>query len=316
MNGKRFAISLFFLLFLCPIIPCSGSVDKSALETDHHYTTNANGNIDWSTGKITVWGCADVPPVLKDPDHFHYQNGNYEQPRNLPQARLLAKNKAREKAYQNASSIIMKIQVQNEKTLNTYMANSFINNKVNNFINSPFRLKNIETYSNKCKITLEYNLYGEKGLLLLNDDQETANNFVNFYYEKYHETKRTNSQNWVDSEKNRTWEGLVITTAAFPMTPALNPKIYAENGRIIYDSSLAYADAAAQTGLVLYAKKPFNLIKPVNIRYYHCTAIRTVPFGGSDIVISDEDANTILSSPGTLENLRRCKVIILAPDGR
>ncbi|GEM_PF-7047105 len=304
MKAKRIFL---FLLALTTTISYAVQTINTKPETGHYLVSFPYGTIDWSTGVVLVNGTAEIPQVLKNPDDFHYQSGDYNQPRSLPQARLLAKNKAKENALNNAEKIFMGIRIDSKTILKDYMENPVINGKVNSFINDPLKIKSVETFSNKYRITLEYALFGPKSLLALNNEPDFDDNFVNCYYEKYPAKGQTNIA---------FWEGLVVSAHYLQPAVALNPKIYAENGRLVYDSSLVYGDEAAQTGLVLYAKKPFGLTKPVNVRFFHSRAVNTAGFGSADIVISDEDADAILSSAKTLENLRKCKVIILAPDKR
>lgn len=306
MQLKR--ISLFLLLILTSSLAASPKPGISAgAEESYLILKSREGQVNWSTGEILVTGVSEIPEVIKNPNDHRYKSGDPSQPRNIPQARILAKDKAREKALIQASKLLLSIRVDSTTLLSDHMKNETINLKVNSFINDPLRVKGVEYISNRCRVTLEYALFGQKSLIGLNTEKEFGDNFINSYHEKYPTKVQTNKM---------FWEGLVVSAPYLHPALALNPKIYSENGRLVYDSSYVYGDEAAATGLVLYAQRPFGLVKPANVRYFHSRAVNTAEYGSCDLVISDEDADTILSSPKTLENLRKCKVIILVPERR
>ena len=291
-------IKILFFLCLVPFV----LVAKQ--ESNHFISQSVSGTINWSTGVVEIQGHAKIPEFIKNPDDPRYDANNPEQPRNEAQAKLLAKKLAKDTAIFEATKLITSINVDNEKTLKDYMNEPALNSKINNFINHNFKITDIEYTDESVIVYVSYFLYGEEGLL----NQFVGGNepdVIPFNYEKFVSYPLTN---------NYSYAGLVVSAPNIEITPALNPKIYSENGNLIYDSRFIETKPAVASGIVNYGKTPFNLLKKVNLQYYHCSAIKTTTFRGSDIVISDEDAKTLLSNPKTIENLKNAKVIILSSD--
>lgn len=303
---------MFFCFFLFPEIASAGF-----FQDDYVFRTNI-GSVNWSRGIITVKGKGLFPDVIKDPNDPQYDPTGLNQVRSRAEAKLTARNRAMEDALHNAAVLIMEIQVGDGKKLKDHAVNPVIMGKVNAFINGRYKILDLvtgrdpnaerdsRTGSETLTMTLTYQIFGEKGLLSLNDSDEFSDNFINFDYEHFTNSSLTNG---------KVWDGLVISAPYLHLTPALAPKIFAENGRLIYDASKVPMEEALKTGVIGYSKTPFNQPKDVSLRFYHCTALNTKKFRGTDIVISDEDADQILSRAKTVESLKHCRVVILAPDG-
>jgi hypothetical protein len=188
------------------------------------------------------------------------------------------------------------------------MKNPVIDNKINSYIAENYRMRSLVTDALRCSIVLVWPLYGEKGLLALNDEPDFRDNFVNFGYEDLAPVPgKTNRQ---------AFAGVVISAPYLNLTPALAPRVVSESGRLVYDSSVVDPASAKRNGMVLYALSPFDLPRGMKDRYYHCTAMNTTTFQGTDIVISDDDAASILGNASTIEALARCSVVVLAAEKR
>lgn len=291
-------IKILFLLCLIPFV----LVAKQ--DSNHFITQSVSGKIDWSIGIVKIQGHAKIPEFIKNPDDPRYDANNPEQPRSEAQAKLLAKNQAKKNAIFEAIKLIATINVDNEKTVGDYMTEPTLNSKINKFINDNFKITDIEYTDESVIVYTSYLLFGETGLLSLFVGDDELKNIL-FNYEKFVSYPLTNNQSYA---------GLVISAPDIEITPALNPKIYSENGNLIYDSRFIETKPAVASGIVNYGKTPFNLLKEVNLQYYHCSALKTTTFRGCDIVISDEDAKNLLSNSETIENLKNAKVIILSSD--
>lgn len=291
-----------FFLFFCFFLICSFSF---AGQDPGHYIQKTNGcMINWSTGEINISAYAEFPAIVNDPNDFDYRAGDYAQPRNEAQARLLAKDEAVRSALKKADRLFRGLNLNGEETLGEAMKTPGVNRRISGFIRSAWKMDDLQYDVRGVSVFIQYNIFGEKGLLSLNDDAE-EDSFLIF-----------NREDFLDlGMKSRgAYEGLVISAPYLKLTPALAPKIYSENGNLIYDPSFLNASAAKKTGTVIYAKAPYGLVKKVNLQFFHCIAVNTTRFMGSDIVIRDEDAAILLSDPATVENLKSCKVVILASD--
>lgn len=295
----------FILLFLVFFFLQFDSLLGERIYKIEGFVIRTNGGIvDWATGKVTVSGKAKVQKFVKNRSDVSYDSEKVFQPHSLSEARLAARREAEENAIMNAYRVFYSIRVNNETTVEDYLKFPGVETKINSFIKEKGKLVGAVLEDDLWTVTLEYNLFGPNGFVALNDEEDPSDDFIRFHQESFpFYFKQTNKISW---------EGLVISAPYLKVTPALAPKIYAENGNLLYDCSFLRASDAIESGIAVYSTSPFNVIKTVNYRYYHCFAVNTTTFEGTDIVISDSDAQKIFSSPETIKNIRKCKVIILA----
>lgn len=317
MSLERTALLRAILILITMVLASIASV-SSASEVDNYIHSTNYSEIDWSLGTIKVYGRAALPDVVKNPDDFRYDPQARDQARNKAQARLIAKARALDDSLKKAYKVIMDIRVTEGRKLSDLAAgNPEIEAKVNAFISASYRIADIqnkrEPFSRHdtrpgrevLAMTLSYDIFGEKGLLSLNDSGDFSENFINFGYEPFPEVKSTNS---------RQWQGLVVSVPYLKPAPALSPKIFSESGILVYDSSYVPLESALKSGIAGYSRSPFNQPKDVNLDFFHCTAVATRIPRGVDIVISDSDAREILSGVKSVANLKNCRVVILVPD--
>jgi len=291
----------FVFLFILSSLAFAGQNPDAPV--DSFITGTNTAWIDWTRGEIVVQGTAEIPEVIRDPDDYRYQAKDYDQPRNVSQARLLAKKNAVQDALKTAASLIGNIRVSDKIKLSDAMRNATVNNKVNSYIDTKFRVRSLSTDALGCAVVLTWPLYGADGLMAMNDEPEFDDNFLNFGYEDV--TNFTAASN-----KPPAYPGLIISAPYLMLTPALAPRVISESGRLVYDSSFVFGQDAMKTGMASYAVWPFSGGKS----YFRCTALNTATFRGTDIVISDDDAKLILGNPASIEALKHCRVYIIAAE--
>jgi hypothetical protein len=288
------------------LIATAGVLSAEDPIPDAFVTVYSQGSVNWVTGEVLVTGSAKVRRVVKGPSDPLYNPDDPYQPRNIASARLAARREAEIAARANAEIILSSLRVDNETTVADHRRRPGVDSKFNAFVSEQGALSSalLDDRDDSYKITLTYRLFGPKGFVALNDQEDPADDFIRFHMEAW-------PTYWPATNKT-VWDGLIISAPYLHLTPALAPRIYAENGNLLYDASFIDASTASENGMTLYASTPFNVIRSMNMRYYHCLAVNTTSFEGTDLVISDEDAARICSSQGTLKNLRKCRVIILA----
>lgn len=109
------------------------------------------------------------------------------------------------------------------------------------------------------------------------------------------------------------YSGLVVDARGLGVRPAMSPRIVDEQGREVYGSSLVSREYAIQQGMAGYAKD-LNRARendrvagnPLLIKAKDVTGQ-----AGSDIVVSDDDAERIRHAAAGSEFLKQCRVMIV-----
>ncbi len=111
----------------------------------------------------------------------------------------------------------------------------------------------------------------------------------------------------------KAYTGLIVDARGLGVRPALAPKVLDTQGKEVYGSSYVSREYAVQQGMVGYAKDPdkasaSDRVAPMP---FLVKGIQVEGPNKTDVVISDEDASTLLSMSENLSFLRQAKVVIL-----
>ncbi len=112
---------------------------------------------------------------------------------------------------------------------------------------------------------------------------------------------------------NTVYTGLIIDARGLQVKPALSPKILDENSQEVYGTGEVSRDYAVQIGVVGY-EKDLNRARGNERVTNNPLVIKAVNASGAhqtDIIISNNDANTIRTAAQNLNFLQQCKVMIL-----
>jgi hypothetical protein len=106
------------------------------------------------------------------------------------------------------------------------------------------------------------------------------------------------------------YTGLVVDARGLKLQPALAPRIFSQNGNVVYDYAFVSREFAVQHGVCGYLLTPAAASRvgehPMVVR-----ALRTVGSGGCDLVVSNSDAARIRNAPEHLAFMRHCRVLIV-----
>ena len=112
---------------------------------------------------------------------------------------------------------------------------------------------------------------------------------------------------------NAVYTGLIIDARGAGVRPAMAPKIVDEQGNEIYGSGFVSRDYAVQIGVVGY-EKDVNRAKKnerVTDNPLIVKALRAAGSNKNDIVISNNDAQKIVSASKNLNFMEQCKVMVI-----
>jgi hypothetical protein len=117
----------------------------------------------------------------------------------------------------------------------------------------------------------------------------------------------------VPKEGSAVYTGVVFDSRGLSIRPAMAPKVLDEDGREVYGSAFVSAEWAAKYGIVGYvkdldaAKKNDRVAaNPLLVK-----AVKISGSGGSDLVISNADAQGLKDMSKNLSFLEQCRVLVV-----
>ena len=109
------------------------------------------------------------------------------------------------------------------------------------------------------------------------------------------------------------YTGLIIDARGLGLRPALAPKVADQNGMEVYGTGSVSRDYATQIGVVGY-EKDLNRARGNERVTNNPLVVKATEVTGNhktDVVISNQDANTIRAAAQNLNFLQQCKVMII-----
>jgi len=260
-------------------------------DRDYVQELSANGGTNWTKGVVTATGIGVPSPEATNAFH----------------ARAMAKRAALVVAYRNLLEIVQGIRVDSVTTVNNYMVqNDEIKTKVQGFVKGAKIIDEKEMADGSFQITVEMPLTGELPAAII---PKRSSRPVPLTFD----STRIYTQSPVEKGQSGVYTGLVINAKGLGAKPALNPKIYMEDGRVAYGASWVDPQAFDEKGIVGYvhgedeAKSNFRVTQdPLLIR-----ALQVKGENQTDLVISDADAQLLHLEPKNLEFLEKGRVLVV-----
>lgn len=252
-----------------------------------------HGTTDWSQGVITATGIGVPSPDATSAFH----------------AKAMAKRAALVVAYRNLLEIIQGIRVDSVTTVNNYMVESdVVKTKVQGFVKGAKVIDQKEMADGSFVITVEMPLTGELPAAIIPKPQgrPAAITFPA-------QSVSTTSPSRVEKDYDGVFTGLVINAKGLGAKPALNPKIYMEDGRVAYGVEWVDQQTLNDQGIVGYVHG--EEAAKVNSRVTHdpflINAIHVKGENKTDLVISDADAQSLHLVPAHVDFLERGRVLVV-----
>jgi len=109
------------------------------------------------------------------------------------------------------------------------------------------------------------------------------------------------------------YTGIVIDLRGMQINKALAPRIYSQNGRLLYGPEFILKKIGAQRGLVGYVHSmdDAEIALRAGTRHYFTVALTTRGQYKTDVVLSQEDTARAMEHPETLMNMLKCRVIFI-----
>lgn len=242
------------------------------------------GQVNWQSMKLRVTGSG--APNSSAP--------------NIAVARLGAERAAKADAFRNALESIQGVQVSAESTVQDFMLQSdTIKTRVEGTLRG-FSVVDRKYFNDGgVEIIIEVALTGDIAAALLGDQGFAA---------------APGADNVVAAQaQGPVYTGLIVDASGLGAKPAMSPRIVDERGEEIYGTGVASRDFALDLGMVGYSR---NVEKArandrVSDNALVIKAVKTDGPAGTNIVISNADAEAIRSATQHLSFLSKCRVVVI-----
>ncbi len=106
------------------------------------------------------------------------------------------------------------------------------------------------------------------------------------------------------------YTGLLVDARGIGFVPSFYPRLLNEKEEVVYGVEYVFLPSLKKEGFVSYS---FNIFDPAVIKRVGLNPLRIIPLraSGSNLVISNEDAIKIISSPVLSRWLRDCRIVIV-----
>ncbi len=232
------------------------------------------------------------------------------------QAKLMAREAAKADAYRNLAETIKGVLVTSETTVENFVTESdYIRKRVDMFIQGANIVEEKELegggYAVKVRFSLSDSQDSNLSSLLLPEiqkkDKEILSSSIQF------------AQNVVDkpsfakTKPDHLITGIVIDTHSLSVRPAMSPKIFSSDGKLIYGSSMVDPYRLQESTFVAYTRDIDTalLLDRVGDNPVVIQAIGVSGTNQSDIVISKADAEFLQQSNKASGFLEECRVVIV-----
>ncbi|MCP4718627.1 MAG: hypothetical protein GY860_04140 [Desulfobacteraceae bacterium] len=269
-------------LFICMVCISNG---YAQVPHNHCITQFNNGEINWSTGKVTAIGKASP-------------KGNREG------ANEAVPGSARTDASRNIINILKQIKINNSLNVGQYASqNDIILAGIEKTARDAVITKQYYTSALDVEIKIETNIWGGFLQLVLPDDIRQISK-INA------ETHLINSNQGMGKIP---YTGLIIDAQGLELEPTLYPTIVSEQGNEIYSSLFISREFAVQYGVCTYVCSMDKAIQEKRIGSHPLIfkGLRKSNNENSSIVISMADTKQIERAAERHIFLKECRVIIL-----
>jgi hypothetical protein len=277
-----------FMLSRTIVAVCLSSITLSFAQMQPVVSgAQGNGNIDWAKRSVISTGIGAPNP-------------------DLPKAaqRPAALRAAQQISLRNALETIKGIYLNSTTTVNNFMvSNDQINSSVSGFVQGFQQQGNPKYMSDgSVEVTMSIPLDGIGGIgdILLGTSVGSTPSITSF-------EKTTGSREIV-------FTGLIIDCKGYTVKPALSPRVLDENDREVYGSAYVSREWAVKNGVVGYSKDvqaAAKLADRIGSNPGQIKAKKVAGANGTDIIITNKDADDIRSASKNLKFLSECRVIFV-----
>ena len=289
---------LFLLFFILNLAWPLYGVERSIFNTlskGHFITQSLNdGYIDWTAGYVSARATVRLPRIIFDPKH-----PDYNQPGtafSITDARAVSREKAREEAELKLMQIILSMQLDSETAVRKKMEEDLSFRDRMGFVSSKFVTKSEKSGNGIVSIEMAIPFTGNNGLYSI----ITGN---------YYNTETI--PEFPESIIRQEISGIIIDLTEFKeYKPSLEPRIFTDQGRMIYGPETLHQKIAVQRGIVSYQtdheKARQDYRSGLSPYYLYASSVQK-----GNIYLDSEEVKRILSSPAGKKAFQFGKIVLL-----
>lgn len=282
---KRCGLILSLLLVFM-VTPLAAQMVGSVSELNNVLERMGEGYINWSVGTVRATGIGAVPENVSNP----------------VQAAAMAKRAAVTVARRNLLEIVKGVRVDSETVVNNFVtASDLIKTQVRGFIQGAQIVEEKNLSYGGVEVVMEIKLRGP---------------FADTVLPKVSRIQippAAGATSVAVAQPDKVYTGLVVDARGLGVRPAMAPKVLNEKGEEFYGSAYVSRDYAIQQGMAGYSRdvKAASENERVTDSPLIVKAIKASGSSNSDLIISDQDAQTLQNASRNLKFLNQCKVMIV-----
>jgi hypothetical protein len=290
LQSKLWFLLYFFLLFLP-----QGYCD----EISDCVQTFGRGKIDWTNLLFIADGRSGIPEDFSADDPCR--------------SRLF--DEAIKEARANLLALVYNMRVDAATLLEEIAdADQGLKNKIIGMVNRANLIEQNDLPDGAIEVVVQLPITGAFSQLVLPDEITQLQSIKPMHTKETIVLDEANrSSETVDSNKTKSFSGLVIDASKLNAVPALAPRLLDEQGEQVYGASYISREFAVQNGVCGYTKNLESAL--INDRVGDSPLVvkglRTNGPALTDIVISNTDALKIRGSSRNLTVLKKCRVIMI-----
>ena len=267
-----------------------GVLGSSFSEAGIYAKKLGTGTVDWSNRVVEAIGIGTPPRSVQ----------------NQAQARALAAQQARTRAARQMLRTLKMVPVDCSHLVNDIAVNDA--SQFRQLKNMVYHAAEKETFflsGNRVKKVLTVGIRGDLADILLPGNIREIKDIRGEAAEQ--------KEKLTQSEKKKSFTGLVLDCRGLKVAPALVPRVLDEEGKEIYGPAIVTRRFALRKGVAGYDSEIEKALHDPRIgsNPLRVKAVRVSGANSCDIVISNADAHRILEAPENLDFLRRASVIIV-----
>jgi len=309
------------LAILCAVLLLGAAAGPAGSQSGWQWgyvEQTANGTIDWGDGNITVTGIGAAPQKYRD----------------QPAARPMAIRAAKLDAYRNLLEVTKGVQVTSETRVEDFMTQSdVIHSTVDGLVKGARILDTKYLQDGTVEVIMVMNMYGRFTDTMLGALKEAPPQKAAPVTPPVTPaptpatpaptptpTPATPAPTPVAPVEEKgvaqpgvVYTGLVIDARGLGARPCMSPKVMDEDGREVYGSAYVDREWAVQYGMVGYAKDVNAAQSNQRVTNHPLTvkALSTTGPAKTNIVISNEAADSLRKASETLSFLKQCRAMFV-----
>lgn len=300
MADRKKTVFIFILLTLISTLSATENLILKDFETqDLIMDYSKYVKINWTKKYITATAQIQLP-VIRLGNRVSTDNRKIAS--SLSMAREIAREEAMEEAMGRLMKGIMSLQFDSHTSIYEKMKQDERLKDRMGLVSEYFAIRSRRTGDGRVSVELGISFIGPRGLYSL---------IVDSYYNS-EQVPGILSETYGDKISS-----IIVDLSEFPdFNPSLEPRIYSDNGRLLFGPEVVSQTCSIKYGLVSWQtnESVAKRKKRAGSRPYYVYAGGILGSKKSDIFLQEKDVNRILANPGGRKAFRRCSVLFVVPN--